>query len=198
MGDQGAGDLPPTSFAVSAPREDERPAIHVHCVGEWYVSGKSDRHRLEHGLFLTQGPAAEFTVERIKAVGRHLRVFDPAVGGSILCRAAVEALASRNQRPSTIGLVAHEIDGGLFAPLRAILDHVAALCLPCAWRLRTSSWPTSGCWIRMTGPFPSKRIQTVSISMPVVCSAGAVYVSAFPDFAEFRKHMKAIAWETEV
>ncbi len=28
--------------------------------------------------------------------------------------------------------------------------------------------------------------------------AGAVFVSAFPDFAEFRKHMKNIAWETEV
>ena len=30
------------------------------------------------------------------------------------------------------------------------------------------------------------------------CSAGFVYVSAFPDFGEFRKHLKAIAWETEV
>ncbi len=31
-----------------------------------------------------------------------------------------------------------------------------------------------------------------------VCAAGAVYVSAFLDFGEFRKHMKAIARETEV
>ena len=30
------------------------------------------------------------------------------------------------------------------------------------------------------------------------CRAKAVYVSAFPDFDEFRKHMKSIAWETEV
>lgn len=30
------------------------------------------------------------------------------------------------------------------------------------------------------------------------CSADPVYVSAFPDFGEFRKHMKVIAWETEV
>jgi type II restriction enzyme len=28
--------------------------------------------------------------------------------------------------------------------------------------------------------------------------AGRVYVSAFPDFEEFRKHLKSIAWETEV
>ena len=27
---------------------------------------------------------------------------------------------------------------------------------------------------------------------------GPVYVSAFPDFTEFRKHMRDIAWETEV
>lgn len=30
------------------------------------------------------------------------------------------------------------------------------------------------------------------------CASGKVYVSAFLDFAEFRKHMKEIAWETEV
>ena len=30
------------------------------------------------------------------------------------------------------------------------------------------------------------------------CSAEAVYVSAFPDFGEFRKHLANIAWETEV
>ena len=30
------------------------------------------------------------------------------------------------------------------------------------------------------------------------CSVGAVYVSAFPDFEEFRRHMHSIAWETEV
>lgn len=30
------------------------------------------------------------------------------------------------------------------------------------------------------------------------CPAGIVYVSAFPDFSEFRKHMRNIAWETEV
>ena len=30
------------------------------------------------------------------------------------------------------------------------------------------------------------------------CSLGAIYVSAFPDFGEFRKHMNDIAWETEV
>jgi len=30
------------------------------------------------------------------------------------------------------------------------------------------------------------------------CPASAVYVSAFPDFEEFRKHMTKIAWDTEI
>lgn len=30
------------------------------------------------------------------------------------------------------------------------------------------------------------------------CPAGKVFVTAFPTFAEFRKHMRHIAWETEV
>lgn len=30
------------------------------------------------------------------------------------------------------------------------------------------------------------------------CTAGIVYLSAFPDMAEFRKHLRNIAWETEV
>jgi hypothetical protein len=30
------------------------------------------------------------------------------------------------------------------------------------------------------------------------CDVGCIYVSAFPDLAEFRKHLKQIAWETEV
>ena len=30
------------------------------------------------------------------------------------------------------------------------------------------------------------------------CAAGTVYVSAFPDLGQFRKHIKNIAWETEV
>ena len=35
-------------------------------------------------------------------------------------------------------------------------------------------------------------------AMLVECPAGVVYVSASPDFEEFRKYMKNIAWETEV
>jgi len=30
------------------------------------------------------------------------------------------------------------------------------------------------------------------------CNQGKVYVSAFPDLLEFRRHLGEIAWETEV
>ena len=47
------------------------------------------------------------------------------------------------------------------------------------------------------GPISAQRIADLEMLLaggPI----GRVYVTAFPDFAEFRKHMKAIAWETEV
>ena len=47
------------------------------------------------------------------------------------------------------------------------------------------------------GPVTPKRIVELE-EMVSACPAAAVYVSAFPDFGEFRKHMKSIAWETEV
>lgn len=47
------------------------------------------------------------------------------------------------------------------------------------------------------GPVTPKRIVELK-EMLSTCLAGIVYVSAFPDFEQFRKHMKVIAWETEV
>ena len=47
------------------------------------------------------------------------------------------------------------------------------------------------------GPISPTRMVDLE-TMLTVCPAGAVYVSAFPDFGEFRKHMRKIAWETEV
>lgn len=47
------------------------------------------------------------------------------------------------------------------------------------------------------GPVTPKRVIELE-AMFAAGSAGRVYVSAFPDFARFRKHLKEIAWETEV
>jgi type II restriction enzyme len=47
------------------------------------------------------------------------------------------------------------------------------------------------------GPMSPKRVFELG-KMLQDAEVGLVYVSAFPDMAEFRKHMKDIAWETEV
>jgi type II restriction enzyme len=47
------------------------------------------------------------------------------------------------------------------------------------------------------GPVSPKRIIELE-ELLKDCTAGKVFVSAFPDFAEFKKHSTNIAWETEV
>jgi hypothetical protein len=47
------------------------------------------------------------------------------------------------------------------------------------------------------GPMSPKRIFELQ-KMLKGCKSGCVYVSAFPDATEFKKHVKDIAWDTEV
>jgi type II restriction enzyme len=47
------------------------------------------------------------------------------------------------------------------------------------------------------GPMSPKRVFELEQILSD-CPAGIVYVSAFPDMAQFRKHLRNIAWETEV
>ncbi len=47
------------------------------------------------------------------------------------------------------------------------------------------------------GPVSPKRIVELE-ELLKDCRAGKVYVTAFPDFAEFKRHTNNIAWETEV
>jgi type II restriction enzyme len=47
------------------------------------------------------------------------------------------------------------------------------------------------------GPITPKRIVELE-DLLRKCTAGKIYVSAFPDFAEFKRHTASLAWETEV
>jgi type II restriction enzyme len=47
------------------------------------------------------------------------------------------------------------------------------------------------------GPMTPKRLLELN-AMLRNCGAGKVFVTAFPTFAEFRRYIKSIAWETEV
>jgi hypothetical protein len=62
---------------------------------------------------------------------------------------------------------------------------------------RTRAWLFLVEAVTSHGPVSPKRIVELE-AMLGKCKAGLVYVSAFPDMAEFKKHAKHIAWETEV
>ncbi len=47
------------------------------------------------------------------------------------------------------------------------------------------------------GPMTPKRVIELRTIL-TNCNTGPIFVSAFPNFAEFRKHLRNIAWETEV
>ena len=47
------------------------------------------------------------------------------------------------------------------------------------------------------GPVSPKRIIEME-ELLQDCKSGMIYVTAFPDFTEFKKHSNNIAWETEV
>ena len=113
---------------MPVPHEAERPVAYADRVGEWYVSQRSDRHRKDHGLFLTPVPAANFMASCTRVGGRKIRLLDPAAGAGVLCCAAVERLVLQNPKPDRIEVVAYEVDQDLTSPLRCVLDWLANWC----------------------------------------------------------------------
>jgi type II restriction enzyme len=47
------------------------------------------------------------------------------------------------------------------------------------------------------GPMSPKRVLELKDALST-CSAGLIFVSAFPDMKEFKRHVDGIAWDTEV
>ncbi len=115
-------------LTIPGHREEERPTAYADRIGTWYASRTSDKQRKAYGLFLTPVQVADFMGEKITVTGWKIRVLDPAAGAGILCCAAVEALVARQRKPEMIELVAYEVDNGLIAPLRAVLDHLTRWC----------------------------------------------------------------------
>lgn len=48
--------------------------------------------------------------------------------------------------------------------------------------------------VKAHGPLSPKRLEKIL----KLCRAKRIYISAFPDFREFKRHIDNIAWETEV
>jgi len=118
-----------SSREMPHPYSGERPAEYADRVGEWYVTKRSDKQRKDYGLFLTPTIVADGMAAKIVASGHTIRVLDPAAGAGILSCAAVEALILRERKPISIEIVAFEVDNGLIAPLRAVLDYLANWCV---------------------------------------------------------------------
>ena len=125
---QAIGQVKQPSGQMPVPQSGERPIHYADRVGEWYVAGRSDKQRKDYGLFLTPTAVADYMASRIMTNMGVIRALDPAAGAGILCCAAVEALVSREQKPVSIEVVAFEIDAGLIAPLRAVLDYLSDWC----------------------------------------------------------------------
>lgn len=62
---------------------------------------------------------------------------------------------------------------------------------------RTKNWLYLIEAVTSHGPITPKRIIELE-ELLKNCGAGRVYVSAFPDFAEFKRHISELAWKTEV
>lgn len=114
--------------AVPVHREGERPTVYADRVGKWCIARKSDRHRKDHGLYLTPVAAADFMAGKIKVEGSKLRVLDPAAGVGILCCAVMEVLVRRKSKPIAIELVAYEVDESLITSLQSVLDYLVNWC----------------------------------------------------------------------
>lgn len=110
------------------PHDGERPTAYADRLGEWYASQQSDRHRKEHGLFLTPIQAADFMAGSFEARKRRIRLLDPAAGAGVLCCAAIERIVGNASKPDHMELVAYEIDLILVPLLRTVLGFLADWC----------------------------------------------------------------------
>ena len=113
---------------IHKPLKNERPTYYADRIGERYVAQKSDEHRRGHGLYLTPPLVADFMAEHIQVTGKKLFVLDPAAGCGVLSCAAIEALASRPDRPELICLVAYEVDIQITPILRIVLSYLVDWC----------------------------------------------------------------------
>ncbi|HTQ13462.1 MAG TPA: Eco57I restriction-modification methylase domain-containing protein [Rhizomicrobium sp.] len=105
---------------------NERPTEYAERLGRAYAEALPPEQRKAQGLYLTPSAVARFMAAQLQMRGEHLRLLDPAAGSGVLIAAAIEALALRKLRPTSIEVVAYEIDHGLLPHLRAVLSFAEA------------------------------------------------------------------------
>lgn len=93
------------------------------------LAGRIDApRRAQLGQFLTPAPVARQLAAMLHPTGGDVRVLDPGAGIGSLGASAVAQLLSYEVHPSSITLVAYEIDPGLHDGLRQTVAELAEVC----------------------------------------------------------------------
>jgi len=127
----------PLKIRIPTPEVDERPTVYADRVGRWYATLVSDDHKRRFGQYLTPVGVAMFMAMLFQSgVRQQFRMLDPGAGSGVLACALLEVLAFRKERPSSIELVAYEIDPELAFCLEACLSYANQWLAPFNIRLQ--------------------------------------------------------------
>jgi hypothetical protein len=116
--------------------------------------------------------------------------------------AIVEEFASRFAKGSILLYIGDTENKGLFLDSRKLID----IGIPITEHSKLPDvviYDESKKWLYLIeavtshGPMSPKRVIELEDFLKD-CKAGKIYVSAFPDFMEFKKHTNSLAWDTEV
>src|SRR4030042_2168301 len=122
---------------IPIPDVDERPTVYADRVGRWYATLVSDDHKRRFGQYLTPVGVAMFMAMLYQSgVRQQFRMLDPGAGSGVLACALLEVLAFRKDRPSSIELIAYEIDPELTFCLEACLSYANQWLAPSNIRLQ--------------------------------------------------------------
>ncbi|MBU2053889.1 MAG: Eco57I restriction-modification methylase domain-containing protein [Proteobacteria bacterium] len=122
---------------IPTPDVDERPTVYADRVGRWYATLVSDDHKRRFGQYLTPVGVAMFMAMLYQSgVRQQFRMLDPGAGSGVLACALLEVLAFRKERPSSIELIAYEIDPELAFCLEACLSYANQWLTPSKIRLQ--------------------------------------------------------------
>lgn len=86
------------------------------------------RRRSDLGQYMTPAPIARFMASLFEDISGHIRLLDPGAGVGSLTAAFVERISSVAEKPSSVELVAYEIEPVLGEYLRSTLDESVAQC----------------------------------------------------------------------
>ncbi|MEK6744073.1 MAG: Eco57I restriction-modification methylase domain-containing protein [Nitrospirota bacterium] len=93
------------------------------------LNGATDRlERSKIGQFFTPAMIARYMASLFHHAGTDVRILDPGAGAGVLFASVVEALASGEDRPHSITVVAYENDRGVLPYLKDTIERCRLIC----------------------------------------------------------------------